>query len=255
MKKIAFLGTKDIGYYCLEHLLLNAEKLDAEVVAVLTNERRSILGNDISINDLCKKFNAPVFESLEQLLSIPDFDILISIQYHLILNEQYFGKAKQIAVNLHMAPLPEYRGCNQFSFAIIDGAKEFGTTIHRLEERADSGAIMFERRFRIPEDCFVKDLYNKTFEQSLLLFEESLPKIVSEEYAFMPQERLVRFRGTSFHFRKEIEKIKEIDLSWEREKIFRHFRATYFPPFEPPYAVKNGEKISITPEWIKDNLS
>ena len=254
MKRIAFLGTKDIGYYCLEHLLLNEEKLNAKVIAVLTNERRSILGKDISIKDLCKKFNAPVFESLEQLLSIPDFDILISIQYHEILKEQHIRKAKQIAVNLHMAPLPEYRGCNQFSFAIIDRAKEFGTTIHRLEERADSGAIMFERRFKIPENCFVTDLYNKTFEESLLLFRESLQEIISGKYSFTGQEKLVSTRGASFHFRKDIEKIKQIDLSWDKEKILRYFRATYFPPFDPPYAVKNGEKVFITPEWVRENL-
>jgi methionyl-tRNA formyltransferase len=153
-----------------------------------------------------------------------------------------------------MAPLPEYRGCNQFSFAIIDKAKEFGTTIHRLEERADSGAIMFERRFKIPDNCFVKELYNKTFEESLLLFKESLPEIISSKYSFTGQEKLVGTRGTSFHFRKDIEKIKQIDLRWDKEKILRHFRATYFPPFDPPYAIKNGEKVFITPEWISENL-
>src|SRR5258706_3992593 len=132
MKKIAFLGTKDIGYFTLEHLLLNTEQLNAEVAAVLTNERSSILGNDISIKSLAEKFNVPLLDSPDELLLLPDFDILISIQYHLILKKLHIEKPKQIAFNLHMAPLPEYRGCNQFSFAIVDAAKIFATTIHRL---------------------------------------------------------------------------------------------------------------------------
>lgn len=254
MKKIAFLGTKDIGYYCLEHLLLNSDNLNTEVIAVLTNERRSILGKDISIKDLCHQFKTPIFESPEQLISISDFDILISIQYHEILKERHIAKARQVAVNLHMAPLPEYRGCNQFSFAIVDGATEFGTTIHRLEERTDSGAIMFERRFAIPDNCLVADLYNQTFEESLSLFKESLPPLLSGEYSFADQEPLVGARGTSFHFRKDIETIKQIDLAWDKEKILRHFRATYFPPFDPPYAMNDGGKVFITPEWVRDNL-
>lgn len=254
MKKIAFLGTKDIGYYCFEHLMLNVEKLNTEVVAVLTNERKSILGNDISIKNLADKYHIPLLDSPEQLLTIPDVDILISIQYHLILEQRHISKAKQIAVNLHMAPLPEYRGCNQFSFAIIDGAKEFGTTIHRLEEKMDSGDIMFEKRFIIPENCFVTELYNKTYDESLLLFKNSLPEIISGNYTFTPQSSLVASRGTSTHYRKEIDKIKQIDLTWDKEKILRHFRATYFPPFEPPYAIKDGVKLSITPEWIEQNL-
>ncbi len=254
MKKIAFLGTKDIGYYCFEHLLNNAGALNVKVSTVLTNERKSILGNDISIKKLAEKFNINILESPDELLSLPDLDILISIQYHLVLRKRHIEKAKQIAVNLHMAPLPEYRGCNQFSFALIDGAKEFGTTIHRLEEKIDSGDILFERRFPIPKDSFVTELYNKTYEESLLLFKDSLPKIINGEYSLTPQESLMNARGTSVHYRNEIENIRRIDLNWEKEKILRYFRAVYFPPFDPPYALKDGIKIPITPEWIRQNI-
>ena len=65
-----------------------------------------------------------------------------------------------------MAPLPEYRGCNQFSFAIVDGKKEFGTTLHKMEEGIDNGDIIAESRFDIPENCFVKELYELTYKTS-----------------------------------------------------------------------------------------
>lgn len=66
-----------------------------------------------------------------------------------ILNAEHIGHAKNIALNLHMAPLPEYRGCNQFSFAIADNKKEFGTTIHKMDTGIDHGNILFEKRFPI----------------------------------------------------------------------------------------------------------
>ncbi|MBK8684503.1 MAG: hypothetical protein IPN26_05660 [Bacteroidetes bacterium] len=72
-------------------------------------------------------------------------DFLISVQYHQILNERHIQKARTLAINLHMAPLPEYRGCNQFSFAILDQYPEFGTTLHVMDERIDHGDILFEK--------------------------------------------------------------------------------------------------------------
>ena len=154
-----------------------------------------------------------------------------------------------------MAPLPEYRGCNQFSFAIIDGATEFGTTLHRLEEGIDSGAILFEKRFPIPRNCFVKELYEITEKTSLELFEESMPNIINGNYELRPQEELVTERGTSYHYRNEIDEIKQIDLSWDKEKIERYYRATYFPPFEPPYAIIDGRKVSLSMDEVTGEVS
>jgi methionyl-tRNA formyltransferase len=245
MKEIVFLGGKEIGFYCLEHLLEKAAFLGVRVKAALTNERKI---------HPCRKNNIPVLGSLDEFLRMEDCDILISVQYHEILKPEHFGKARQIAVNLHMAPLPEYRGCNQFSYAIIDNAKEFGTTIHRMEEKIDGGDILFEKRFAIPGDCDVTSLYRKTFEESVTLFKESLEKIIDGNYVLTPQNCYSGKRSSAFHLREDIEKLKQIDLGWEKEKILRHFRATYFPPFPPPYALVNGERIEITPEWIKKNI-
>lgn len=253
MKDIVFLGGKEIGFHCLQYLLENAALLGAQVKAVLTNDRKIHSPELPSVKDLCLENDIPVLRSLDDFLKAGDCDILVSVQYHQILKHQHIRKAKQIAVNLHMAPLPEYRGCNQFSFAIMDGAKEFGTTIHRMEEKIDGGDILFEKRFEIPEDCDVSWLYEKTYNESVLLFKESIGKIIAGNYLLKPQNSYSGKRSSAFHLRKDIEKIKQIDLNWDNEKILRHFRATYFPPFPPPFALVNGERVEITPEWIEKN--
>ncbi len=253
MKKIVFLGGKEIGYDCLKHLLENSGKHRTHVAAAWLNERKILSTSQPSLKNLCAEFSVPVISSVEEILKI-DFDILVSVQFHEILKKEILRKAKQIAVNLHMAPLPEYRGCNQFSFAIIDGAKEFGTTFHRMEEKIDAGDILFEKRFPIAENITVQQLYEKTLSESVKLFKENIGQIISGEFSLTPQKNLTGKRKSSFHLRSDIEKIKQIDLNWEKQKILRHFHATYFPPFPPPFAIANGKKIEITPEWIKENL-
>ena len=237
MKKIVYLGSKSVGYNCLQHLFKHRHDLEIELVGVLTNPHGE------KIIDFCKEKSIKILSNLDEFINMESCDIAISVQYHDILKKQHIEKAKEIIINLHIAPLPEYRGCNQFSYAIINGDKEFGTTIHRLEEGIDSGAIMFEKRFPIPEDCWVRDLYKIACDNSLSLFQESLPQIISGDFELIPQTSLLPERKTSIHYRKEINDLKNIDLSWSKEKIERHIRATYMPGFEPPYTIINSTKI------------
>ena len=238
-KSLIFLGAKPIGYQCLEYLLSVREALGITVSGVLTQTRKEF-GGDHDLRALATANNIPLLATANE---IPPCDILYSVQYHEILKQDHIDKAAQIAVNLHMAPLPEYRGCNQFSFAIIDGREEFGTTIHRMDAGIDHGDILFESRFAIPENCWVDTLYQMTESASLQLFKDSLGKIINGLYSPTSQASLIETRGTSIHYRKDIRQLKEIDLSWPVDKIDRHIRASSMPGFEPPYTMIGGKKI------------
>lgn len=243
-KSIVFLGSKPVGYACLNHLISVADDLNIEVVGVLTQARKEFSGAS-DLTALAVQHDIPIIQTLDEM---PECDIIYSVQYHQILKQQHIDKAKQIAVNLHMAPLPEYRGSNQFSFAILDGKKEFGTTIHRINTRIDHGDILFEERFPIPENCWVSELYQMTEKASIALFKESLQQLITENYMLVPQKSLEASRGVSLHFRSEMASLKHIDLSWDAAKIERHIRATAMPGFEPPYTLIGGRKVYFIPK-------
>jgi methionyl-tRNA formyltransferase len=245
MKRIAFLGAKPIGAHCLRYLVDHQAELDAEVVAVLTRRPKGFAQSGVL--ELADERGLRVLKNLRQLRLLDEkIDILISVQHHQILKRKHIEKASQIAINLHMAPLPEYRGCNQFSWAIINGDDTFGTTLHVLDEGVDSGDILAERRFAIPANCFVKELYDLTVEHSKQLFEQSIAAIIAGEVEPKPQSELLGERACSFHLRKEIDELKRIDPAWPAEKIHRYFRATYMPGFEPPYMQLGETKVSLT---------
>lgn len=250
IKTLYFLGTKEIGFDCLNFLIENRAKLGVEIKGVLSNNR-SVFGDEKNCISLANKHQIQVIENLEALLQATDVDFIFSVQYHEILKKEHIAKARIMAVNYHMAPLPEYRGCNQFSFAIIDNCREFGTTAHVLEEGIDSGAILDEIRFEIPKDVFVKDLYDLTFEKTFELFKNSIKSILNQQITPKPQAHFYDKRSSGFHLRNEIEAIKRIDLSWPKEKQKRHFRATYFPPFNPPKGIDAGKEIDLDMNWYK----
>lgn len=241
-KTVIFLGSKPIGYECFAHLVAKREELGIEIIGLLTQPRKEF-GEGHDLAALAAENGITVFNTLDDM---PECDILYSVQYHELLKAHHIGKAKQVAVNLHMAPLPEYRGSNQFSFAIIEQKKEFGTTIHIMKPGVDNGDILFQKRFPIPEDCWVNDLYDLTFKASLNLFRQTISHVIGGKYNTVAQDLLVNKYGTSMHYRNEMKALKVIDLKWDKEKIQRYIRATSMPGFEPPYCFIDGEKIYFT---------
>ncbi len=244
-QSLIFLGSKPIGYRCLEYLIEQQDQLDLQIVGLLTNDNPTF-NPSLSLIKLANQYQIPIIESLDEM---PQVDVLYSVQYHEILKPEHIAKANRIALNLHMAPLPEYRGCNQFSFAILDSKKEFGTTIHLMDQGIDHGDILAEKRFEIPSNCWVQDLYTLTESHSLNLFRESLADIMQGNMKVISQQSLVALRGTSIHYRKEMNEIKQIQLDWDEEKISRHIRATFMPGFEPPFTLIDGQKVYFTRTW------
>lgn len=242
MKKVVFLGTKPIGYDSLAYLLSLQEALNYKIIAVATKTRTEF-GTDKNIESLADQHGIKVLDDHE---TIPECDIIYSVQYHKILKQADIAKAKIIAINLHLAPLPDYRGCNQFSFAIFHGAKTFGVTIHQIDEGIDSGAILFEDRFPMDEKWWVKDLFEESNIRGLELLKSTWVEILSGNYKLVNQATLIAERGLNIHYRKDIEQLKRIDLNEDARKMKAKIRATYMPGFEPPYCEIDGKKIYFT---------
>ncbi len=247
MKNIIFLGSKPIGYECLNHLIKNQNEYQINILGVITNNNLRF-GTSYNLKVLAEDYKIPIIHSLEDMMRIDNIDIIISIQYHEILKKIHIAKAKEIAINLHMAPLPEYRGCNQFSFAIYNEEREFGTTIHRLEEGIDNGGIIFESRFDIYKDITVKELYEKTYQESLSLFKRTIKRIIDGNFIVKEQSSFYDTRKQNFYLRKDINQLKEVDINSTEEEIDRIIRATSMPGFEPPYMKVKGKRVFLVSE-------
>jgi len=85
----------------------------------------------------------------------PDCTVISS--YDRILPARIISRGR--FVNVHYAPLPEYRGRASVNWAIINGEPETAITIHVLAPDLDSGNILYQKRVRIGADDTVTDLY------------------------------------------------------------------------------------------------
>jgi methionyl-tRNA formyltransferase len=77
--------------------------------------------------------------------------VIIVCSYSMILPASVLAVPVHGAVNVHGGLLPEYRGGHVAQWAIINGEREFGVTLHYMDDGIDTGPIIAERRFALDD--------------------------------------------------------------------------------------------------------
>jgi methionyl-tRNA formyltransferase len=88
---------------------------------------------------------APFVESLRALRP----DVLLVWSYSMLLPPGVIAVAPKGAFNIHGGILPEYRGGHVMNWAILNGERESGATLHHLDAGIDTGDIVADERFPI----------------------------------------------------------------------------------------------------------
>lgn len=97
-------------------------------------------------------------------------DLAFSVYYDKIIRQGFISRCGKI-LNLHNAPLPRYRGVRPINWALKNGEREHGVTIHEIEAGIDTGPIYGQARFGIdPELDEVRDVYERCLYHGWELF-------------------------------------------------------------------------------------
>ena len=81
----------------------------------------------------------------------PDF--IFSFYYRNMLGKELLAIPKKGAINLHGSLLPKYRGRCPINWAVLNGEKEAGVTLHYMTEKPDAGDILAQEKFPIHVSC------------------------------------------------------------------------------------------------------
>lgn len=167
-----------------------------------------------------------------------DYELGISFLYtHKIPKSEF--ERKKTWINFHPGPLPEYKGRNLCYHAIMNQEKEFGATIHYMDERFDSGPIIEVKKFSIENYDTAGDLTLKSRDALCSLFKEYIPIILKGEIVnIQPQSSQGRyFKKTAIN--------NEISLT---ESQLLQVRALTAVPIHFPQVLIGGKKYLLVPD-------
>lgn len=258
--RIAFFGGKPLSARCLMLLHEYQVRGQAEIVAVLPRAKGLPgwwSGPGVrEMAETAEELGLPCIDQATELKGM-DVDLGISVLHGSILPRDVFDHPRFGFLNLHGAPLPAYRGCNVCTFAILNGERDFGVTLHQIDEKPDHGNILAICRFAVAPDETSRSLMAKADHAGFHLFERMLPDILEnirrgdyEAQAGKPQsELLAEEHADAKYYRRDAvhqEGFKQVRLDWPADRIDRVVRALDFPPFEPAFAMVNGRKVYLT---------
>ncbi|WP_274563534.1 polyketide synthase [Streptomyces spiramyceticus] len=204
-----------------------------EVLAAKGHRIAAVVTGDATARSWAVKAGIPHHELAEAVALAPRLscDLLLSVGNYAVVPEALLACATRAAVNYHYGPLPEYSGLHSPSWAIADGAREYGITWHRMAEVVDGGEVLGRVPVEIgPEDTALS-LGLKCDEAAVASLAELIDDIAEGRETATPQDAATR-RYFSRHTQLAAEGL--IDWSLPAERIVAMARATDYGPFASP---------------------
>lgn len=247
--KAALCGQKEIAIKSTELLL----KKGIDVAFVVPNQ--SDTGADTwqpSFKKwaLEKKLNIVESKpgSLAEALKEHKADILFSIYYDRIFRKKIIEMVPGGIINMHLAPLPRYRGVAPVTMAILNGETEHGVTLHYVNEGIDTGDIISQKHFSIA-GMNANLAFAEAMENCAALFAESLDNILSGSIKRIKQDNskaLYFPRHTIDWTKSHIVEDNSKFFNKDTRSLYNWFRAFIFPPMQYPVITIRNKIYEVT---------
>ena len=164
-----------------------------------------------------------VITTKEELQKLNKKTILLLSWKH-ILSEEILTNQK-LVLNLHNSLLPKYRGRHAFTWALINGEKKSGFTLHKVVREIDAGPIYDQCEVEIDDTDDINDLFVK----ANLVVEKWLPNIILK--VLSKQIKPVSQDNTkATYFRKRTLVDMELNTNSSKLNVSNFIRA-HTPPY------------------------
>jgi methionyl-tRNA formyltransferase len=148
-------------------------------------------------------------------------DLFLAVGYALILKPQVLAIPRLLAANFHASLLPEYRGKHPVFWALRNGEKYAGLTVHAMDRGIDTGDLIYQIRVRTRRDDSVTDLYERIMASSLPLVDRLIRDAADGSIPRQPQAE-----GAGAYYSGTSEQDFQFSWDWSAEKIRRYITAT-----------------------------
>lgn len=247
--KIVFFGTSEFAVPVLKKL----HETGYEIVAVITQpdkpagRKQNLLPSPVKIDAQkrgLKILQPPRLSSLPVSQAGPasgeelkQGDLFVVASYGNIIPAPILELPKYGALNIHPSLLPKYRGPSPIQAAILNGDKETGVTIIKLDEKMDHGPILASRKLKVKSEKF-KELHDTLAEMGTELLIKILPEYIAGKTKLVPQDH------SKATFTKIITKNNaRIDWSKSAEEIDRQVRA--YSDWPVAWTTLDGKRLKI----------
>lgn len=226
---LVFFGSGPVATASLALLIADGFQIEA----VITKAKPAHHRGDFPVLKLSEEAGLKTFTpngkaELSELFHNSTFDsrLGIVIDYGFIINQDVIDSFPLGIVNSHFSLLPEWRGADPISFAILSGQQRTGVSLMLITAGMDEGPLLAQTPFDIPEGCSTPQLTDALIEISNDALVKILPKYIKGDIIPAPQaEVTIAISAEPTYSRKLSKQDGIIDWSKPAEQIEREIRA------------------------------
>lgn len=231
--RIIFMGTPEFAVGTLSALVENGYN----VVAVVTQPDKPVGRHASTLREpdvkvYAKEHGIPVLQPvkmkdkqfIEQLRAYnADLQVVVAFR---MLPEIVWSMPRFGTFNVHAALLPQYRGAAPINWAIINGEEETGVTTFFLDHDIDTGRIIRQEKFPIPDEADVEYVYDGLMELGAEIALKTVDDIIGGEgkVQSMPQEQMIAPDSELHQAPKLFKNNCEIEWSKTVKKVYDFIR-------------------------------
>lgn len=217
--RIVFMGTPEFAVETLKALIDN----QYNVVAVVTQPDKSV-GRHGSVlqappvKQYALQHGIPVLQPIkmkdetfvEQLRNYrANLQVVVAFR---MLPEIVWNMPEYGTFNVHASLLPQYRGAAPINWAVINGEQQTGVTTFFLDKDIDTGRIIMQTPFDIPDNANVEYVYNGLMRLGADICLKTLQAIIAADGhpQSMPQEENTSLKHAPKIFKETCE------INWQQ---------------------------------------
>ncbi len=183
-------------------------------------------------------------EAMDQLRAWAP-DVIVVAAFGQILRPPVLDLPPFGCVNVHGSLLPRGRGAAPIQAAILDGDKETGITIMKMDPGVDTGPILSQRAIPIAADETGGSLFEKMSTLGAELLMETLPRYLGGELVPQPQPEA----GATY-----VSMLKKEDglLDFSKPAVALERRVRAMNPWPGAYLEWNGAPLKVLRASVSD---
>lgn len=193
--RIVFFGSDDFAGVCLKELIKSSHKVIACVTQPDTRRGRgmrmalSVIKQIASENDIpCLQPDSLKESSVLSALKILEADLFVVVAYGKILSQEVLNIPKLFCINVHGSLLPKYRGAAPVNWALINGEKETGVSIMKMNAQMDAGDIIAQERMSLAENVTADVLREAMSHVGAKLLVKTVDTVATGNFNCIPQD-------------------------------------------------------------------
>ena len=243
---IIYFGSSEFSLTILENLCLSG--FNPKLVISLPDKPkgRGLKPYPTDISLFAKKINIPLIKppslktnGIKENLTSQLPDLFIIADYGKILPASLLSIPAIASLGVHPSILPLYRGPAPINWALLNGDKETGVTIFKMDEGLDTGDIILQKKIAVLDLDNTLTLHEKLAHEGAKLLIESLNMLKRGGLSPVPQDKILS------SFAPKLQK-KDGKIAWQDNAINIHNKIRAMLGWPSAYTFYKGKMIKIT---------